>query len=84
MGIKEEVDIAFQNGLNDRGPHDLTRQIDDKDIQIKKLCAEVGNLEFQISDYKQIVKELSDKLSNYETLHGSVFRAGPRDSEEKK
>ena len=58
MGIKEEIDIAVQNGLNDRGPLDLTKQIDDKDIQIKKLCAEVGNLTFQISDYQQIVKEL--------------------------
>ena len=64
----------------DRGPLDLTRQIEDKDAQIKKLCAEVGNLEFQISDYRQIVQELSDKLSNYETLHGTVFRS----SEEKK
>ena len=80
MGIKEEIDIAVQNGLNDRGPLDLTRQIDDKDIQIKKLCAEVGNLTFQISDYQQIVKELSDKLSKYETLHGTVFVKSDKDS----
>ena len=80
MGIKEEIDIAVQNGLNDRGPLDLTKQIDDKDIQIKKLCAEVGNLTFQISDYQQIVKELSDKLSKYETLHGTVFVKGDKDS----
>ena len=45
--------------MEDRGPLDLTRQIEEKDAQIKKLCAEVGNLEFQISDYRQIVKELS-------------------------
>ena len=69
---------------DDRGPLDLTRQIEDKDVQIKKLCAEIGNLEFQITDYRQIVKELSDKLSKYETLHGSVFRASTKDSEEKK
>ena len=79
MGIKEEVDIAVQNGLNDRGPLDLTRQIDDKDAEIKKLCMELGSLEFQISDYQQIVKELSDKLSKYETLHGTVFVKGPDD-----
>jgi len=66
--------------MDDRGPLDLTRQIEDKDAQIKKLCAEIGNLEFQITDYQQIVKELSDKLRNYETLHGTVFRS----SEEKK
>ena len=80
MGINEEIDIAVQNGLNDRGPLDLTRQIEDKDAQIKKLCAEIGNLTFQISDYQQIVKELSDKIATYETLHGTVFRS----SEEKK
>ena len=62
----------------DRGPLDLTRQIEDKDAQIKKLCAEVGNLEFQIADYRQIVKELSDRLSKYETLHGTVFVKGPK------
>ena len=70
--------------MDDRGPLDLTRQIEDKDAQIKKLCAEIGNLEFQITDYRQIVKELSDKLSKYETLHGSVLRASTKDSEEKK
>ena len=59
--------------MEDRGPLDLTRQIEDKDVEIKKLCMEIGSLEFQISDYRQIVKELSDKLSKYETLHGTVF-----------
>ena len=65
---------------DDRGPLDLTRQIEDKDVQIKKLCAEIGNLEFQITDYRQIVKELSDKLSKYETLHGTVFVKSDKDS----
>ena len=65
---------------DDRGDLDLCKQIETKDEQIKKLCADVGSLEFQISDYKQIVKELSDKLSNYETLHGTVLKS----SEEKK
>ena len=63
---------------DDRGPLDLTRQIEDKDVQIKKLCAEIGNLEFQITDYRQIVKELSERLSKYETLHGTVFVKGPK------
>ena len=48
-----------------------------------KLCAEIGNLEFQISDYRQIVGELSDKLANYETLHGSVFRPSSNPEEKK-
>ena len=64
---------------DDRGPLDLTRQIEDKDAEIKKLCMEIGSLEFQISDYRQILKELSDKLSKYETLHGTVFVKGPDD-----
>ena len=64
--------------MEDRGPLDLTRQIEDKDAQIKKLCAEIGNLEFQITDYRQIVKELSERLSKYETLHGTVFVKGPK------
>ena len=63
---------------DDRGQLDLTRQIEDKDVQIKKLCAEIGNLEFQITDYRQIVKELSERLSKYETLHGTVFVKGPK------
>jgi len=54
--------------------------LDDKDLQIKKLNAEVGNLQVQNADYQQIVQELSDKLRNYETLHGTVFRS----SEDKK
>ncbi len=30
--------------------------------EIKKLRAQIGNLEVQIADYQQIVKELSDKI----------------------
>ena len=59
---------------DDRGPLDLERQIDDKTAQIKKLCAEIGNLEYQITDYQQIVKELSERLSNYESLHGTILK----------
>ncbi len=52
---------------DDRGPLDLERRIDDKDAQIKKLCAEIGSLEFQITEYQQIVQELSDKLVALQT-----------------
>ena len=31
--------------------------------EIKKLRAQIGNLEVQIADYQQILKELSDKIS---------------------
>ena len=47
--------------------------IEEKDLIIKKLSAQVGNLEFQNSEYSQIVKELSDKLKLYELKYGSVF-----------
>ena len=30
--------------------------------EIKSLRAQIGNLEVQIADYQQIVKELSDKI----------------------
>lgn len=52
---------------DDRGPLDLERRLDDKDVQIKQLCAEIGSLEFQISEYQQVVKELSDKLVALQT-----------------
>ena len=52
---------------DDRGPHDLERRLDLNDLQIKKLCAEIGSLEFQISEYQQVVKELSDKLVALQT-----------------
>ena len=43
---------------------------------IKKLQAEVGNLEVQNADYSQIVGELSDKLKKYENKYGTVFTKG--------
>tara|TARA_Y100001938_G_C8026100_1_gene398127 strand:- start:240 stop:449 length:210 start_codon:yes stop_codon:yes gene_type:complete len=51
----------------------LAVAIEEKDLIIKKLSAQIGNLEFQNSEYSQIVKELSDKLKLYELKYGSVF-----------
>jgi len=42
--------------------------------EIRILRLQLGNLEVQIADYQQIVKELSDKLRLYEEINGSVFR----------
>jgi hypothetical protein len=42
--------------------------------EIRLLKIQLGNLEVQIADYRQIVKELSDKLRLYEEINGSVFR----------
>jgi hypothetical protein len=48
-------------------------KVDLKD-EIRILRLQLGNLEVQIADYQQIVKELSDKLRLYEEINGSVFR----------
>jgi len=61
----------------------LVVAIEDKDNIIKKLSAEVGNLEVQNADYSQIVKELSDKLKLYEKKYGTVFRASRNTSDQK-
>ena len=45
----------------------------DKEDKDKKLQAQIGNLEVQISEYRQIIAELTDKLERYEDKHGSVF-----------
>ena len=48
----------------------------DKESEIKLLEARIGNLEVQLSEYRQIVQELSDKLKAYEEKMGSVFVKG--------
>ena len=45
----------------------------DKENKQKLLEAEIGNLEVQISEYRQIIAELSEKLQIYEKKYGSVF-----------
>jgi hypothetical protein len=50
---------------------------------IRKLEAQVGNLEVQNADYQQIVKELSDKLTLYENKYGTVFRPARNTSNQK-
>ena len=41
--------------------------------ELRLLKAQIGNLEVQVADYQQIVKELSNKLKLYEKKYGSVF-----------
>ena len=41
--------------------------------EIRYLKAQIGNLEVQVSDYQQIVKELTIKIQKYEKKYGSVF-----------
>ena len=52
---------------------DRANNVDLQD-EIRLLKIQLGNLEVQITDYQQIVKELSDKLRLYEKINGAVFR----------
>ena len=53
----------------------LAVSLEEKENQIRQLLAQIGNHEVQIADYRQIVKELSDKLKLYEQKHGLVFKS---------
>ena len=55
----------------------------DKENNIKLLEAKIGNLEVQVSEYQQIVKELSEKLEQYESTHGRVFMPARNTSSQK-
>ena len=52
----------------------LAVAIEEKDNQIRMLLAQQGNNEVQISEYRQIVSELSHKLKLYENKYGTVFK----------
>ena len=49
--------------------------VGEKDDQLRMLLAQQGNHEVQIAEYKQIVRELSDKLKLYEQKFGTVFKS---------
>jgi len=51
--------------------------------EVRLLRAQIGNLEVQVADYQQIVKELSDKLGQYEKKYGSVFLPARNISDQK-
>jgi len=55
----------------------------DKTISVKRLNAEIGNLEVQVSEYRQIVQELTEKLNLYENKYGTVFRPARNTSDQK-
>ena len=56
---------------------------EDKTMTNKRLQAEVGNLQVQVAEYRQIVEELSDKLRLYENKYGTVFRPTRNTSDQK-
>ena len=51
--------------------------------EVRLLLAQIGNLEVQVADYQQIVKELSDKLNVYENKYGTVFVSSRNTSTQK-
>ena len=53
----------------------LAVAIEEKDNQIRMLLTQQGNHEVQIAEYRQIVRELSDKLKLYEQKYGTVFKS---------
>ena len=63
VNIKPFVSIVVNNSyINKHMKPVKKRQSISKIPKIQKLQAQVNNLQMQIDDYQQIVKELSDKL----------------------
>ena len=63
------------------------QQIDKKELsesykKLAEVTKQVGNLQVQNADYQQIVRELSDKLKQYENKYGTVFTRGSSNSTE--
>jgi hypothetical protein len=70
-GKSRPVDDTYRQNYNDifgnkkeqeKDPEQDILLMEEQIQEIKKLRALVGNLEVQIADYQQIVKELSDKI----------------------
>ena len=78
--VEEKVAKEVQWINQRRGVLNHTVAKEDKNLQTKKLEAEVGNLQVQNADYQQIVQELSDKLKKYENKYGTVFTKGSSDN----
>ena len=55
----------------------------DKNVSKARLTAEIGNLEVQIAEYRQILKEMTEKLNLYESKYGTVFRPARNTSNQK-
>ena len=51
--------------------------------EVRLLRAQIGNLEVQVADYQQIVKELSDKLGVYVKKYGTVFVSSRNTSDQR-
>lgn len=70
-GKSRPVDETYRQNYNeifgnkkeqDKDPEQDLLLMEEQIQEIRRLRAQVGNLEVQIADYQQIVKELSDKI----------------------
>lgn len=55
-------EIFGNNKKESKDPEQDILLMEEQIQEIKRLRAQVGNLQVQIADYQQIVKELSDKI----------------------
>jgi len=61
---RQNYDEIFGNNKEDTGdPEQDLLLMEEQVREIKRLRAHIGNMQVQIADYQQIVKELSDKIS---------------------
>ena len=51
----------------------LTEMSEKNQEAMTMMSAQMGNLEVQVAEYQQIVKELTNKIQKYEKKYGSVF-----------
>ena len=70
----KRIKKSSMNKSRKRSFKGLAVSIEDQANQIRMLLAQQGNHEVQIAEYRQIIKELSKKLENYEKLYGTVFK----------
>jgi hypothetical protein len=60
---RQNYNDIFGNNKNDSGdPEQDMLLMEEQILEIRRLRAHIGNMQVQIADYQQIVKELSDKI----------------------
>ena len=60
---RQNYNEIFGNNKNDSGdPEQDMLLMEEQILEIRRLRAHIGNMQVQIADYQQIVKELSDKI----------------------
>ena len=65
---RQNYNDIFGNNKEDTGDPEQDLLLMDEQIrEIKRLRAHIGNMQVQIADYQQIVKELSSKITSLES-----------------